>query len=173
MDISRECGAFNRFNMIWANLIQNLTNKRSVIQHLCGSLVQVFPSLMLQKCSNNDKDNIDALNRRLSSWEECEFDLLLSEAENIQRKFDNKQRKKQTNKKASKNKLQFLQAVENGQIRKATQYIDPDNYGLNSWSSEIKNELKLKYLNVNTLSTDKNSKDPLFHSTKINGSTIY
>ena len=68
MDISRECGAFNRFNMIWANLIQNLTNKRSVIQHLCGSLVQVFPSLMLQKCSNNDKDNIDALNRRLSSW---------------------------------------------------------------------------------------------------------
>ena len=97
----------------------------------------------------------------------------MSEAENIQRKFDNKQRKKQTNKKASKNKLQFLQAVENGQIRKATQYIDPDNYGLNSWSSEIKNELKLKYPNVNTLSTDKNSKDPLFHSTKINGSTIY
>ena len=97
----------------------------------------------------------------------------MSEAENIQRKFDNKQRKKQTNKKAGKNKLQFLQAVENGQIRKATQYIDPDNYGLNSWSSEIKNELKLKYPNVNTLSTDKNSKDPLFHSTKINGSTIY
>ena len=64
-----------------------------MIQHLCGSLVQVFPSLMLQKCSNKDKDNIEALSRRLSLWEETKFDEILSEAKAIQSKLQSKKRK--------------------------------------------------------------------------------
>ena len=140
-----------------------------MIQHLCGSLVQVFPSLMLQKCSNKDKDNIEALSRRLALWEETKFDEILSEAKAIQSKLQSRKKK---NRKTNVN-AQFIKAVENGEIRKASQSIDPNNFGLNAWNDVVKQELKAKYPQESTMHKTKKVSDSLFHDTKIKCSSIY
>ena len=140
-----------------------------MIQHLCGSLVQVFPSLMLQKCSSKDKDNIEALSRRLALWEETKFDEILSEAKAIQSKLQSRKKK---NRKTNVN-AQFIKAVENGEIRKASQSIDPNNFGLNAWNDVVKQELKAKYPQESTMHKTKKVSDSLFHDTKIKCSSIY
>ena len=99
-----------------------------MIQHLCGSLVQVFPSLMLQKCSNKDKDNIEALSRRLALWEDYKFDEILSEARAIQSKLQSRNKSNGKEKRKANVRAQFINAVENGEIRKASQSIDLSNF---------------------------------------------
>jgi len=78
--------------MFWSNLISKLTHKRSLMQNLCGRIIQIFHSLMLQQCSNKDKDNIEA-----------------------------------------------------------SQSIDSNNFGLNTWNDVDKQGLKTKYTQEMTL----------------------
>ena len=57
------------------------------------------------------------------------------------------QPKKMTNKKKDETmeKQRFLWSVKRGDIRGAARSIDPDNYGPNVWTEEVKSQLKAKF----------------------------
>ena len=165
-----EC--FNKFNCIWANLIECMSNKRNKLQHICGQLVHIFPAIMLQKVSESSVENTSYLTQRLKKWEEGEFDQIMNETVKLQESIFRAKRKAP---KKDKNdyKISFLKSIERGDIKAAALAVDPDNFGLNQWSDDVKNELKEKFPsnfhNVPNLPDN----DTVFHSTKITAASVY
>ena len=110
---------FDEFVKIWSFLIESITLKRSKIHHISGTLIQVFPALMLQKVSKNSRENHEALNNRLKHWINGNFTSLISESLEIQNKLS-KARSKNARRPKSINEIaQFVAAIEDGDIRKS------------------------------------------------------
>ena len=84
---------------------------------------------MLQQVSIDKSENIEALSKRLNLWQEGKFEDIWNEAYDIQRKLNRSKTKPSASSKKNQDKLRFIKAVRNGDIRGAARYIDPDNFG--------------------------------------------
>ena len=128
---------FDKFISIWIKIISAMTIKRSFLNHLAGALIQIYPSLMLQQVSKDKSANIEALSKQLTLWQEGKLEDILNEAYDIQRKLNRSKTKPSASSKKNQEKLRFIKAVRNGDIRGAARSIDPDNFGLQDWNEDV------------------------------------
>ena len=163
---------FDEFVNIWSFLIESVTLKRSKIHHISGTLMQVFPALMLQKVSKNSSENHEALNNRLKHWINGNFTSLISESLQIQSKLSKSRSKNARRPKSIKEIAQFVTAIEDGDIRKSANIIDPENLGLHQWSEKVTNDLVSKFPKCDYVAQPKETKQSCFRSTNIQNSTV-
>ena len=98
---------------------------------------------MLQRSGIKAKINQESLQRRLQNWDSCRFDAILNECREIQANLKKKPNKGYR----SDNKndiLKVVEAVENGNLRRKSDILDPNNFGLLPWSDSTTRNLKEK-----------------------------
>merc|ERR1712074_11346 len=67
----------------------------------------------------------------------------------------------------------FVAAIENGDIRRAANLIDPDNLGLHEWSDIVTNELISKFPRSDHVIEPKLTTRSCFRSTNIHNATVF
>ena len=100
---------------------------------------------MLQQVSKDKSANIEALSKRLTFWQEGKLEDILNEAYDIQRKLNRSKTKPSASSKKNQEKIRFITAVRNRDIRGAARSIDPDNFGLVDWNEDVKKSLRYKF----------------------------
>lgn len=162
----------HRFALIFSKQITNLVNKRAPLQHLAAALVQIFPALILQLVAHNNAVNREAAGRRLDMWAKGDFWEIIKEAEYIQEAIKRKAKYPKTAT-TSKNKpytfdhKKVAEAVENHEIKRAAQILDPDNLGIHQWSAAVKEELKAKFPKGQIYITPRQATEQTFKSTSV------
>lgn len=141
----------HRFTQYWTKLIRNLGNNKSPLQHIAGIMVQSFPALFLQSISDNNSDNKEAVERRLDKWKGGHFHKIMDEAEQIQitlKQGAKSKPKRRNNTKTLTAKFfeeQVIEALNDANIKKASQTFNPDNHGLLAWSKTVKDDLRQRF----------------------------